>query len=266
MFKFLNKKKHVNNDKIIITWAIITIVLFVFFTWYVANRNFSQEPPTKNDQPVSYENIENNNQDILEKIKDIKIEKVEAISGDDHYLGVLDAPVQIIVYSDLDDAFAAEYNDNLKKIKDEFGDNVVIAFRHFPLRMNHFSFDAALAVECADEDGKFWEMIDKIFEYKKNNQLDLDRIKEIPEEIGLNKGGFDKCFNSKKYEERIEKQEKTGNKCGVTGVPVTFINSNVYPGSYPMDDFVGSDDRHRRGLRNIIRGYVDSVNKTGTEN
>lgn len=266
MFKFFKRKKQDKNGKIIIAIAVSVVFIFIFIAWYVGNIDFSKENVFQGENigkgtEKELQDLKNMNKDILDNVDDIVVEGVDKIGENDYYLGLLDAPVQMIVYSDLDDIFSAEYNSILKKVKEEFGDRVVIAFRHFPLRVNNFSFDAGLAVECAGDQGVFWNMQEKIFEAKIKNNLNVEKLKSIAKELDLDEGGFEKCFSSQKYKQKIELQEMSGRKYGVIGAPATFINGHIYQGSYPLDDFVGSDERHRRGLRNIIKGYIDAADK-----
>src|SRR3989339_584187 len=230
-----HKKQNNKSDVVIIVIAIASIVLFIFFAWYMQNKNF------------------------LRDAKNTKLEFVKAVNENDHYLGNIEAPVQMIIYGDFDDSFCADYSVILKELKNEFKEDVVIAFRHFPMRMNIFSFEAGLASECAGEQEKFWEMHDMIFMAKIANNLDSEQLKQIAKDIGLDEEMFNECLSSEKYSEKIETQEEEGRACGVTGVPATFVNTHVYPGSYPLDDFTGSDDRPRIGLRNVIQGYLDEI-------
>ena len=64
-------------------------------------------------------------------------------------------------------------------------DNVDIHFYHFPLDFNSNARTAANAAECANEQGKFWKMHEKLFDLANNNALNIDNIKEAAATLNL---------------------------------------------------------------------------------
>ena len=90
----------------------------------------------------------------------------------------------------------------------------------FPLESIHkFAFKAAEAARCAGEQGKFWEMHDRLFA----NQKELEPAKPHAEAIGLDVPKFEGCLSSGKYAEAIRKDAAEGAKAGVTGTPQFFL-------------------------------------------
>jgi len=79
-----------------------------------------------------------------------------------HRLGPANAPVQIVVYSDFQCVFAANWCRSCNS-QAEFPNEVTIVYRHFPLTAHPRAFPAAVAAECAAEQGFFWEYHDKLF-------------------------------------------------------------------------------------------------------
>lgn len=93
-------------------------------------------------------------------------------------------------------------------------------FVDFPLESIHkFAFKAAEAARCAGEQGKFWEMHDRLFA----NQKDLEPAKPHAEAIGLDVPKFEGCLSAGKYAEAIRKDAAEGQKAGVTGTPLFFL-------------------------------------------
>ena len=94
--------------------------------------------------------------------------------------------------------------------------------RDFPLESIHpNAFKAAEASYCADEQGKYWEMHDRLFA----NQQTLG-VKDLPnhaKELGLDEAKFQQCLESGKYAARIRKDLTDGQKLGITGTPGFFI-------------------------------------------
>jgi len=182
-----------------------------------------------------------------------QIKPVREISADDHLWGNISAPVKMIVYDDFECPFCANYYDTLEQAKKEFGDKLVIAFRHFPLINIHvYSMQAAEASECASEQGKFWEMYHKLFADNKAGILSGTQFKEDAKSLGLDGVKFDQCLFQEKYKDKINEQMLEARSFNVNGTPTTFINGEIVVGAYPMDDFTGSDGVKTEGLRSII--------------
>ena len=80
--------------------------------------------------------------------------------------GSPDAPVVILEYSDFQCPFCQRwFTDVLPELEGRIGDELALAFAHFPLSQIHPNAEAAhAAAECAGEQGKFWEMHDLLFE------------------------------------------------------------------------------------------------------
>ena len=90
----------------------------------------------------------------------------------------------------------------------------------FPLESIHkFAFKAAEAARCAGEQGKFWEMHDRLF----SNQTSLEPVKPHAEAVGLDVARFEGCLSAGKYAEAIRKDVAEGAKAGVTGTPLFFL-------------------------------------------
>lgn len=125
-------------------------------------------------------------------------------------------------------------------------------FRDFPLeRLHANAFQAAEAANCANEQGKFWAMHDRLFA----NQTALGRgeLPEHAEAIGLNRARFNACFASGKYAAEIRRDMAEGATAGVKGTPAFLIalatpnNPNgkivkTLSGSLPFDDFKAAID------------------------
>jgi protein-disulfide isomerase len=90
----------------------------------------------------------------------------------------------------------------------------------FPLESIHKSaFKAAEAARCAGEQGKFWEMHQRLF----INQSSLDSWKVHAQAVRLDVAKFEGCLSAGKYAEAIRKDAAEGAKAGVTGTPLFFL-------------------------------------------
>ena len=88
----------------------------------------------------------------------------------------------------------------------------------FPLESIHkASFKAHAASNCANDQGKYWEMHDKIFE--NNRAISPDDLVKSAETIGLDIAVFKECLDGGKYTAEIRNDISEGQKAGVRGTP-----------------------------------------------
>lgn len=87
--------------------------------------------------------------------------------GNANIRGNAGAVVKIIEYSDFQCPFCSRVHPTVKKILSEYGDKVVLVYKHFPLVSIHPRAQiSAEAAECAKDQGKFWEFHDQLFEHQ----------------------------------------------------------------------------------------------------
>jgi len=112
---------------------------------------------------------------------------------------------------------------------------VKVAFKHQPLPMHQNARLAAAASMAANEQGKFWEYHDKLFE----NQQSLDRasLEKYAEQVGLNLQKFKAALDSNKFDSQISADSAEGTRLGANGTPTFFINGRQLVGAQPIDAF-----------------------------
>ena len=153
----------------------------------------------------------------------------------DPSLGPENAPVTIIEFSEFQCPYCAQVQPTLKKLKERYGDRIRVVFRNFPLPMHKDAPKAAEAAACANEQGKFWEMHDKLFANAPKLQI-LD-LKRYATEIGLQTDRFDHCLDAGKYTAKWQGDKVEGSSYGVSGTPAFFINGRMVGGAVPYEDF-----------------------------
>ena len=161
--------------------------------------------------------------------------KVQVSIDDDPKLGNANAPVTVIEFSDFQCPFCRRsYTDMLPQLKQEYVDTgkVLFVYRDFPLSSIHpAATPAALAAECADDQGKFWDYHNKIFDEQNKQgqgtiQFSVDDLKTWAVDIGLNTATFNSCLDSQKYKSEVEKDFQDGATAGVSGTPTFFIGNS----------------------------------------
>lgn len=147
----------------------------------------------------------------------------EGTPGPRPFKGAEDAAVLVEEYSDFQCPACGAAYPLLKGVADTYGDQIRFEYNHFPLtRIHPNAMIAALASECANDQGKFWEMHDGIFE----NQKDLSKsmLKSLAGEIGLDTESFNACLDSRAHKDIVEADISEGTKRGVNATPTIYIN------------------------------------------
>ena len=150
--------------------------------------------------------------------------------------GPADAEVTIVEFSDFECPFCGRVNPTLAQVQDTYGDKVRVVFRQFPLAIHANARKAGEASLCANDQGKFWEMHDGMFEDQRN--LTVDGLKTIAGKIeGLDTESFASCLDSGKYADQVEADFQAGTVAGVSGTPAFFINGRFLNGAQPFEEF-----------------------------
>ncbi|MFH1134169.1 MAG: thioredoxin domain-containing protein [Nanoarchaeota archaeon] len=160
------------------------------------------------------------------------------LADDDAVHGSADAPVTMIEFSEYQCPYCARFvQQTLPQIEEKYikTGKVKHIFRDFPLGFHQNAQKAAEAAECAGEQGKYYEMHDKLFA----NQADLgvDNYKKWAQELGLNTGDFNTCLDSGRMAAEIQKDMADGQAAGVRGTPAFLINGQLVSGAQPFASF-----------------------------
>jgi protein-disulfide isomerase len=156
----------------------------------------------------------------------------DAVLGDD------DAPITIIEFSDYECPFCTRfYLNTLPQIKSEYIDTgkVKLIYRDYPLGFHANAQKAAEAAECAGEQGKYYEMHDKLFDEGVDGGV--SSFKQYAKEIGLNAEEFNECLDSGEMASEVQKDFQDGQRAGVQGTPTFFINGKILKGAQPFEVF-----------------------------
>jgi len=163
---------------------------------------------------------------------------MKALADNDPVLGDPNAPVTIIEFSDFQCPFCARfYSQTEIQLIDEYvkTGKARIIYRDFPLSFHPEAEPAALAAECANEQGKFWEFHDKVFQNQAS--MSIASYKQWAADLGLNTQQFNSCLDSKKYLAEVQKDFNDGAAAGVSGTPTFFINGQKIVGAQPYAAF-----------------------------
>jgi protein-disulfide isomerase len=153
--------------------------------------------------------------------------------------GPSDAPVTIVEFSDFECVHCAALHQALEETWLRSAGLIRIVFRHFPLdsacnplvqsRFHPLACDAAVAAECAGEQGKFWQYHDLLFENQKH--LTPQRLRNFARDLNLDMGRFENCLQNPDTRRRVEDDVALGVKLGVNSTPTMLLNGRVIRGA-----------------------------------
>ncbi len=161
-----------------------------------------------------------------------------ALVDDDPVKGDQDAPVTIIEWSDFECPFCGRfYSQTADQIESQYIDTgkVKFVYRDFPLSFHPNAQKAAEAGECADEQGKFWEMHDLLFE--QGVQGGVASFKQFAQQLGLDTAGFNNCLDSGAMASEVQRDIRDGTRAGIQGTPGFLVNGQLVSGAQPFSVF-----------------------------
>ncbi len=172
---------------------------------------------------------------------------VSSVSTEGNYfMGEEDAPVTLIEFIDFQCPFCRKFwRETLEQIDKDYIKTGKVKFvaKDFPLDNIHpGATPAALATRCAGDQGKFWEMHDKIFEGQdKQGQGTISfgesELREWAAELGLDMGKFNKCFDEQEHLSEVRQDLLEGQQAGITGTPGFLLNGKLISGAQPYAVF-----------------------------
>jgi predicted DsbA family dithiol-disulfide isomerase len=149
--------------------------------------------------------------------------------------GPLGARVTIVEFSDFQCPYCARARPALDRVRETYGDRVRMVYRDFPLPMHPQAAKAAEAGACAGEQGKFWEMHDRIFDNQA--RLLVPDLKRYAGELGLEARAFEQCLDSGRHAPDWKRDLEEGARYGVSATPAFFINGRPLVGAVPFESF-----------------------------
>lgn len=157
------------------------------------------------------------------------------------------APVTIVEFSDFQCPFCSRAIGTVDEVTKTYGDKVRLVFRQFPLDFHKQAQKAAEASLCANDQGKFWDMHDKLF--ANQSALGVDDLKKYAGELKLDTAKFNTCLDSGEKAATVKADQADGSKVGVNGTPAFFINGIMLSGAQPFSEFQSVIDAELKGAK-----------------
>ena len=150
--------------------------------------------------------------------------------------GNANAPVTLVEFSDFQCPFCSKALPTLKQIKEAYGpDKVKIVFRDLPLPSHGRAKPAAMAAHCANDQGKFWEFHDRLFENQ--DALSDEDLKNHAEALELDTEAFASCMETNKHEALVEKSRRDAEAMGISATPSFLVNGHLIKGAQDFSRF-----------------------------
>jgi protein-disulfide isomerase len=161
--------------------------------------------------------------------------KVEVAVGNSPSKGPDNAPVTVIEFTDYQCPFCGKARPTVNELINTYKNDVHYVVRNFPLDFHPFAKKAAVAALCADEQKKYWDYSQKL--WQNQTALDVASLKKYAADIKLDTKKFDDCLDNDKTLATVNQDQQDGIKAGVSGTPSFFINGQGLTGAQPIEAF-----------------------------
>lgn len=163
------------------------------------------------------------------------------------------ADVVLTEYSDYQCPACAYYNPIVEELKKEFGDQLKVEYRFFPLNGHQYGALSARVAQAAKNQDKFMEMHNKLFENQQrwsSHGNPQDIFVNYAREIGLDVEQFKKDMNAADTQRTVMEDKEQGQAAGVNATPTFFING----------DKIEQNPRNIEEFKQLVKVYIESVN------
>lgn len=157
--------------------------------------------------------------------------------------------VTMVEYSDYQCPACAQYHPLVEQLKQDFGDQLKVEYRYFPLNSHPHAAIAARAAESAKKQGKFMEMHNLLFENQRSwsssgNPQSL--FIGYAEQIGLDLDQFRNDLNASETQQTVMEEKQEGQQNGVNSTPSFMING----------DMIDQNPRSYAEFKELISSYL----------
>jgi protein-disulfide isomerase len=181
--------------------ALATVLLVLLV---LQNRELKQAPARGQAPQVDYNTIH------------------EVTLGDAPVQGPENAPITIVEFSDFQCPACARGKDVAIKLMNEYPGRIRMAYKHFPLPIHAEAKAAGCAAIAAQEQGKFWEMRDILFQVQQ--EFGEGAFTSAAQSIGLDMALFEETVAGEACMTRVEQDLEEGRAAGVAATPTYLIN------------------------------------------
>lgn len=141
-------------------------------------------------------------------------------------LGDPNAPVRVVMFCEFNNAACRGWHTAgyWSQFQEQFGDDIVFVYRHFPNDADPQSAKAAEAAQCAADQGAFWAYHDALMRDTEIGDLGNRTLRRLAADLALDTQTFNRCLSGGKYTDYVFDDKRVGEEGGVTQVPYVFVN------------------------------------------
>lgn len=191
--------------------GVVIVLVIIFFTY---GQNIIKTKPD-----IASQNIKNTGQNVT----------LDLLTGNSSpILGSINAPITMIEFGDYQCFYCHRFYNNTESdiVKNyiETG-KVKMIFKDFTI-IGQDSVTAANAAHCAQEQSKFWQYHDTLYNNwsgENTGWVSNTSLNQFAQQVGLNQDQFNQCITQAKYIQIIKGSVSDANTLGLTGTPDFFI-------------------------------------------
>ena len=144
-----------------------------------------------------------------------------SITDVDYVYGNSDAEVTFVEFSDFQCPYCSKFHPTMASFAEKNKDKIRWVFKHFPLKSHPQAQPAAIAAECAGEQGKYYEYVEALFENQ--DSLAKEYYPQLAAELGISTGQFETCLTSPEAADKVSADYQMALQAGVTGTPNVIV-------------------------------------------
>lgn len=157
------------------------------------------------------------------------------LSAQDSVKGSSDAPVAVLAFSAYACPYCAEANQQMTTLQKRFGDRLQIIYKQYPLGTNQAAFLPHEAVLAAGEQGKYWEMHERLFAVK--GEFTPAKVLEIAKDLKLDTARFDQALKERRFKKDIDRDIAEAKALKVRASPTFYVDGLKLEGLQNIESF-----------------------------
>lgn len=225
MFKFLKEPKFPLAIFVVASLLSLTVIFAVYLIFMVkpASAPTGQDEAVLNRYYLKGQGNQSSDPYISAYPNWEKMLEGPIITSADPMLGELSAPVTITIFSDFSCEYCQQQEETIKKMVGRYGQYVNILRKDFPdYEANSYSFRAAVAGRCAQEQGRYWDYHGRLFSDRAEASDDF--FLQIARELDLKLKDFSGCLASETAADKVKSNQREASALEIAGVPFLYVN------------------------------------------
>ncbi len=223
------------TDFIASNFSLILIILTVFVSGFALGSMWNESKIMGTKDKVVNVDTPQAQADPAQPVEE-NLENLPPVTDADHITGASDPVLTLVQYSDFMCPYCFRVHSTIKKVVEEYPNQVAWVYREFPM-LSEQSKQGAVISECVAEYGgndKYWEFIDNLLTQIHEEEVtpEVEGMLALVDEIGVDANSVRSCYESDEKSTVIDQKIAGGRSVGVKGVPATIIVTQ--DGQYEM--------------------------------